>query len=275
MGTLSFAVIGLGRIGKIHLQNLLLRIPEAEVVAVADPSEEGKAFAKKWNIPHIFSSYEDLLVLDSLDAVAICSPTETHVPYTHAFARAGKHIFCEKPLDLSLPTILEVEQTLRETGTQFMLAFNRRFDKHFAKIREQVQQGNIGDPHILKITSRDPGPPPLDYLKGSGGLFLDMTIHDFDMARFIMGKEVEEVYAVGKVRVDPAIGQVGDVDTALVHLTFEDGTLATIDNSRKATYGYDQRLEVFGSKGMVQIGNQAVDAHQLWTDKWESGAPCC
>ena len=272
MSTLKFAVLGLGRIGRIHLQNLILRIPEVEVIATVDPSSEGKAFSEKWQVPHHFDSHEDLYSLGELDAVVICSPTDTHAAYTRAFARKGKHVFCEKPLDLSLEAIKEVEYTLKETGTHFMLAFNRRFDRHFASIRHQVESGIIGDPHILKITSRDPAPPPISYIEGSGGLFLDMTIHDFDMARFIVGKEVEEVYAVGKVRVDKAIGEAGDIDTAVITLVFEDRTLAIIDNSRKASYGYDQRLEIFGSKGMAQISNQAVDSHQTWTAEGSKGA---
>ncbi len=272
MSTLKFAVLGLGRIGRIHLQNLILRIPEVEVIATVDPSSEGKAFSEKWQVPHHFDSHEDLYSLGELDAVVICSPTDTHAAYTRAFARKGKHVFCEKPLDLSLEAIKEVEYTLKETGTHFMLAFNRRFDRHFASIRHQVESGIIGDPHILKITSRDPAPPPISYIEGSGGLFLDMTIHDFDMARFIVGKEVEEVYAVGKVRVDKAIGEAGDIDTAVITLVFEDQTLAIIDNSRKASYGYDQRLEIFGSKGMAQISNQPVDSHQTWTAKGSKGA---
>ena len=272
MATLKFAVLGLGRIGKIHLQNLILRIPEVQVLATVDPSAEGKAFSEKWKVPYHFDSHENLFSLEELDAVVICSPTDTHTPYTQAFARKGKHVFCEKPLDLSLEAIKEVGNTLKETGTHFMLAFNRRFDKHFARIRQKVESGIIGDPHILKITSRDPGPPPISYIEGSGGLFLDMTIHDFDMARFIVGKEVEEVYAVGKVRVDKSIGEAGDIDTAVISLVFEDGTLAIIDNSRKASYGYDQRLEIFGSKGMAQISNQAVDSHQTWTAEGSKGA---
>ena len=178
--------------------------------------------------------------------------------------RPGKHIFCEKPLDLSLDRVLEVLKVVKDTNVKLMLGFNRRFDKEFRKVRELVKNEAVGQPHLVKITSRDPGAPPVSYIEKSGGLFLDMTIHDFDMARFVVDKEVEEVYAKGAVLVDPAIGAVGDIDTAVVTLTYTDGTMAIIDNSREASYGYDQRVEVFGSKGMVQSNNNFHDSHKLY-----------
>lgn len=272
MKKVKVAVIGLGRIGKIHATNLRFHVPGAELVAVADPDSAGMSFAEDLGIKDCYTDYRQILERDDIDAVAICSPTETHSPYTIAFAEKGKHVFCEKPLDLSLQTIQQVDQVIQETGIKFMLAFNRRFDKDFARVRQSVVAGEIGDPHILKITSRDPGPPPISYIKISGGLFMDMVIHDFDMARFIVGDEVEEVFSQGLVRVDPAIGAAGDIDTALTSLKFKNGVLATIDTSRKATYGYDQRIEVFGSKGMAKIENHPIHSHQLFNKEGQQSA---
>ena len=182
-----------------------------------------------------------------VEAVIICSPTDTHAQYIVEAAQAGKHIFCEKPVDLSLPVIQRALDAVAKAGVKLMVGFNRRFDPNFAKIRQLVVDGKIGDPHILKITSRDPAPPPAEYSAVSGGMFMDMTIHDFDMARFIVGSEVTEVYAKSAVLVDEAIGKAGDVDTAIITLTFVNGAIGVIDNSRKAVYGYDQRVEIFGS----------------------------
>ena len=215
--------------------------------------------------------FDSLLSITELDAVVICSPTDTHADYVVKAALAGKHIFCEKPLDLSLEKVKEVLTIVEESKVKLMLGFNRRFDPEFRKIRELVINGTIGDPQILKITSRDPGPPPISYIKVSGGIFLDMTIHDFDMARYISGKEVREVFAAGAVKVDKAIGEAGDIDTAVITLVFEDNTMAVIDNSRKAAYGYDQRLEVFGSKGMALADNNFPNSHKLYSEKGVSG----
>jgi myo-inositol 2-dehydrogenase/D-chiro-inositol 1-dehydrogenase len=174
-------------------------------------------------------------------------------------AQAGKHIFCEKPIDLDLSKIDAALDAVEKAGVKFQIGFNRRFDPNFRKIRAMVAAGKIGTPHILRITSRDPAPPPVSYVKASGGLFLDITIHDFDMARYLSGSEVEEVYTAAGVMVDPAIGEAGDVDTAVITLRFTSGAIGTIDNSRKAVYGYDQRVEVFGSGGMVQAQNNTPD----------------
>jgi myo-inositol 2-dehydrogenase/D-chiro-inositol 1-dehydrogenase len=174
-------------------------------------------------------------------------------------AAAGKHIFCEKPIDFSLARIDRCLAAVERAGVKLQIGFNRRFDANFARVRQAVAEGQIGDPHILRITSRDPAPPPISYVEVSGGMFLDMTIHDFDMARFLVGSEVEEVYAAGAVSVDPAIGAAGDIDTAVLTLKFANGCLGTIDNSRQAVYGYDQRVEVFGSKGMASAGNNTAD----------------
>ena len=263
---LKFAVAGLGRIGRIHLENLL-QINSIEVVAVMDPMEASRQYAQEKHIPHIVSTYEDLLKVTAFDAIVICSPTDTHADYVELAAKAGKQIFCEKPLDLSLKRVNEVLEVVDKTNVKLMLGFNRRFDKEFKKVQTLVSEGYIGEPHIVKITSRDPGAPPVSYIEKSGGLFLDMTIHDFDMARFAVNKEVAQVYAKGAVLVDPAIGEAGDIDTAIITLTYTDGTMAIIDNSREAAYGYDQRIEVFGSKGMVQSNNNFSDSHTLYNAK--------
>jgi len=262
MRKIKVAVAGLGRIGKIHLTNLCQNFPEVDVVAAMDIFDESKAIVDEFRIPKFINNFDDLLSVQGLEAIIICSPTDTHADYVIRAAKAGKQIFCEKPLDLSLERVHEVLDVVNENGVKLMLGFNRRFDPNFLKIKNMVDSGQIGDPQILKITSRDPGPPPISYIKVSGGIFMDMAIHDFDMARYIMNKEVVEVYSRGAVLVDPAIGEAGDIDTALTTLTFEDGTMANIDNSRKAAYGYDQRLEVFGSAGMVKADNNFPDNHQ-------------
>ena len=266
MKKIKFAVAGLGRIGKIHLDNLL-QMSKVKVVAVMDPMEESKQYARDKGISNVTSTYKDMLASTDIDVVVICSPTDTHADYVEIAAKAGKHVFCEKPLDLSLKRVLEVLDVVEDANIKLMIGFNRRFDKEFKKVKALVNEGAIGEHQLVKITSRDPGPPPLSYIEKSGGLFLDMTIHDFDIARFIVGKEVDEVYAKGAVLVDPAIGNTGDIDTAVIILTYTDGTIAIIDNSREAAYGYDQRVEVFGSKGMVKAENNLHDTHQLFTSE--------
>ena len=264
MRKIKFGIVGMGRIGKIHLDNLL-QINNAQVIAVMDPNLDAHQFAKKKGIVNIYDSYENFLSNDEIEAIVICSPTDSHAEFVSLAAKKGKHIFCEKPLDLSLDRVVEVLEIIKQTNVKLMLGFNRRFDKDFLKLKALVDQGAIGDHHLIKITSRDPKAPTLDYIKKSGGLFLDMTIHDFDMARFVVSKEVEEVYAKGAVFVNPEIGSVGDIDTAVIVLTYKDGTIAVIDNSRESSYGYDQRIEVFGSKGMLKAENNLIDSHKLYT----------
>ncbi|WP_422082452.1 inositol 2-dehydrogenase [Ulvibacterium sp.] len=266
MTKLKLAIAGLGRIGKIHLDNLL-QTSDVEVVAATDPDKESLQYARDKGVPYTTDTFEEMLGGTQIDAVLICSPTDTHADYVELSAKLGKHIFCEKPLDLSLARVSEVLKTVEESEVKLMLGFNRRFDKEFRKVRELVKNEAVGIPHLVKITSRDPGAPPVSYIEKSGGLFLDMTIHDFDMARFVVDKEVEEVYAKGAVLIDPAIGDAGDIDTAVVTLTYSDGTMAIIDNSREASYGYDQRVEVFGSKGMVQSNNNFHDSHKLYNNQ--------
>lgn len=255
---LKTGIIGLGRIGQIHLTNLLYHTPDAEVIIASDVSEAAHANVKKTGIATTTSA-EEVINHPEVEAVIICAPTPQHVPYTIAAAQAKKHIFCEKPLDVTIPAILSAQKAVKENGVKLMLGFNRRFDPNFARVRSLVNSGNIGDPHIVKVTSRDPAPPPLEYVKISGGLFLDMTIHDFDMARYITGSEVTEVYVKGDALIDPRIKQYDDIDTAVIVLTFANGAIGVIDNSRKAVYGYDQRLEVFGSKGMAKAENNTPD----------------
>ena len=258
-----FGVLGAGRIGKIHIENLVNRIPGAQVVALADVfPEELAAVAARFNIAGSYPDYHQVLDLP-VDAVVICTPTNTHYQVILDAVAAGKHIFCEKPVDLDIARIGEINQAVARAGIQMMVGFNRRYDPSFRKVYETVRAGQIGEPHILRITSRDPAPPPEHYIRASGGIFLDMTIHDFDMARYLVGSEVTEVYARATVLVDPMIGRAGDWDTALVTLTFQNGAVGAIDNSRKAAYGYDQRVEVFGSGGMVTVTNNTPDSHIL------------
>jgi myo-inositol 2-dehydrogenase/D-chiro-inositol 1-dehydrogenase len=271
MNKINVAVAGLGRIGKIHLKNLSRNFTEIDVVAAMDVFDESKAIAAEFNVPIFVKTFKELLEVPDLDAVVICSPTDTHADYVVMAAEAGKHIFCEKPLDLNLERVQEVLEVVKKSGVKLMLGFNRRFDPEFKKIRQLVLEDAVGDPQIVKITSRDPCPPPVSYVKVSGGMFLDMTIHDFDMARYIAGKQVKEVFAKATVKVDPEIGNAGDVDTAIITLTFEDDSMAVIDNCRKAVYGYDQRLEVFGSKGMAQAENNFPNNHKLYTETGISG----
>ena len=253
---IGVGVIGTGRIGKLHIQHLSQNIPDAELIAICSlDTETAQTLTEQFNIPQITSDYPTLLSNSQIDAVIVASSTDTHVEICQAVAEAGKHIFCEKPIALDLKQIDETLTIVEKAEVKFQVGFNRRFDTNFMRVREAVTSGEIGEPHILRITSRDPAPPPIEYVKLSGGIFLDMTIHDFDMARYLIDDEVVEVYAVGDVRVDPKIGEAGDIDTAVITLRFQNGVLATIDNSREAIYGYDQRVEVFGSKGMVVAGN--------------------
>jgi myo-inositol 2-dehydrogenase/D-chiro-inositol 1-dehydrogenase len=266
-------VIGCGRIGRMHSSLLARDIPGFELAAVADAvpaAAEGVAAAT--GAPVL--SIEELLASDEVETVAICSSTDTHVDLIVAAARAGKAIFCEKPVSLDLAQVDRALAAVEEAGVPFMIGFNRRFDPGHKSVRDAVASGGVGDLHVLRITSRDPAPPPPEYVAVSGGIFLDMVIHDFDMANYVVGSPVVEVFARGAVRVDPRIGDAGDVDTAVTVLTHEDGTLTSIDNSREAVYGFDQRVEAFGSGGMAvsdnpkrhagwSIGSEATTAQPL------------
>lgn len=265
-------LIGAGRIGRLHASNLTSRLPMAQLEAIADVDlEAAQTLAEKSDVGFVTEDYRELLERDDIDAVVICSSTDTHAEISQDAARAGLHIFCEKPIDLDLARIDETLEEVERAGVKFQVGFNRRFDPNFKRVREAVAEGRVGTPEILRITSRDPEPPPLDYVRASGGIFLDMTIHDFDMARFLIGGEVDTVYATGKVRVDPAIGEAGDVDTAVITLEFENDVVGTIDNSRRAVYGYDQRVEVFGSDGVVKVGNETPDRHVVLNEDGRHG----
>lgn len=265
MEKLKVGVIGTGRIGKVHIATLVQNVPQAVVVALADTNlNSANEVAKEFGITNVFNSFREVINLPEVEAVVICSPTDTHARYIIEAAMAGKHIFCEKPVDLSLEVIQGALDAVAKAGVKLMVGFNRRFDPNFSKIKELVVAGKIGDPHILKITSRDPAPPPAQYSAVSGGMFMDMTIHDFDMARYIVGSEVTEVYTNAAVLVDPEIGKAGDVDTAIITLKFANGAIGVIDNSRKAVYGYDQRVEIFGSKGMACADNNYPENHRLY-----------
>lgn len=255
---LNFGIIGAGRIGNVHAESLVYRIPGATVSTISDVFEESATqTAARFDIPNSTTNYRDILDDPQIDAVAICSSTDTHTQFMIEAAEAGKHIFCEKPIALNLADIDKALETVEKSGVKLQLGFNRRFDSNFMHLQKTVASGAIGQPQIVRITSRDPAPPPIEYVKVSGGIFLDMTIHDFDMARFLVGSEVEEVYATGGVMVDPAIGEAGDLDTCVITLKFENGAIGIIENSRQAVYGYDQRAEVFGSAGSVEAGNNS------------------
>ena len=261
---LRIGLIGAGRIGKVHAEAVRNLVPEAEIVRVVDVhAESAHALGTSYGIPYS-TDHNDILNDETIQAVLICSSTDTHSDFIIDSAKAGKHIFCEKPIDHDLARIDAALSAVDEAGVTLLIGFQRRFDANFQKVKALIDEGAIGELNVLKITSRDPGPPPVEYIKVSGGIFLDMTIHDFDMARFLFG-EVEEVYAFGAVLVDPAIGEAGDIDTAVITLKFANGAIGTIDNCRRAAYGYDQRVEAFGSKGMVDVGNNFPNTHRLHT----------
>ncbi len=252
--TLRFGLLGAGRIGKVHAKAVTGNA-KAKLVAVADAmAPAAKAIADQYGCE--VRSVEAILAAKDIDAVVICTPTDTHADLIEAFVKAGKAVFCEKPIDLSLARVKACLSVVRAAKGTLMVGFNRRFDPHFMAVRAEIAKGTVGVVEMVAITSRDPGPPPIDYIKRSGGIFRDMTIHDFDMARWLLGEEVSEVSAMAAVLVDPAIGAAGDSDSVQVMLKTASGKMAVISNSRRATYGYDQRIEVHGSKGVVSAENQ-------------------
>ncbi len=263
MDQVRIGLIGAGRIGRVHGGNLAHLIPEARLIAVADVMEgAAKKLAADFGIPHVYTDPSAIFESKEIDAVVVCSSTATHAQMLHDAAVAKKHIFCEKPIALDLERIDRALAAVQQAGVKLQIGFNRRFDPSFRRVHDVVASGKIGKAHILRITSRDPAPPPLAYVKVSGGIFLDMTIHDFDMARYQVG-EVDEVYAAGNVLVDPEIGNAGDIDTAVVTLKFANGALGVIDNSRQAVFGYDQRVEVLCSNGMAAADNKFPDTFTL------------
>lgn len=254
---MKIGIIGCGRIGRVHCKNVSLFVPELEIKTVADPfaNEQTEAFVAQFGIKNVTKDANDILNDPEIEAVMICSSTDTHAHFIIEAAKAGKHIFCEKPIDYDIKRVYEAIDAVKKAGVKCQIGFVRRFDHNHRAVYDMVRAGKIGKPHIIKVSSRDPEPPPIAYVKVSGGIFADMAIHDFDMVRFLAGDEVEEIYAAGAVLVDPAIGEAGDVDTAVITVKFKGGTIAVIDNSRRAVYGYDQRVEVFGDKGVAMNGN--------------------
>ena len=252
--TLRFGLLGAGRIGKVHAKAVTGNA-KAKLVAVADAmAPAAKAIADQYGCE--VRTIEAILAAKDIDAVVICTPTDTHADLIEQFVKAGKAVFCEKPIDLSLARVKACLSVVRANKGTLMVGFNRRFDPHFMAVRAEIAKGTIGEVEMVTITSRDPGAPPVDYIKRSGGIFRDMTIHDFDMARWLLGEEITEVSAMAAVLIDPAIGVAGDSDSVQVMLKTATGKMAVISNSRRATYGYDQRIEVHGSKGVVSAENQ-------------------
>jgi myo-inositol 2-dehydrogenase / D-chiro-inositol 1-dehydrogenase len=267
MRPVRIGVIGAGRIGRMHAELIAGRVQDAALAGVHDVRPDAAAeLAAQLGVPSA-ASVDELLADPDVDAVAICSSTETHADFIVAAARAGKAIFCEKPVSHDLAEVDRALAVVEEAGTPFQIGFNRRFDPGHQSVRDAVADGSVGEPHLVRISSRDPELPPLGYVRVSGGIFLDMTIHDFDMARYVTGSEVVEVYARGAIRIDPSYEDAGDVDTALVVLTHEDGCITSIDNSRRAVYGYDQRVEVFGSRGMAASENPFSHAGVVRTEE--------
>lgn len=253
---INVGVIGAGRIGQIHTKTIQEKIEDVNVKIVADIYiNSAKKLAEQYGIENYTDNYMDILKDQEIDAVIICSSTDTHAKISIEAAQHKKHIFCEKPIDFNIEMIKKTLEEVKKAEVKYQVGFNRRFDHNFSKVREVIESGKIGTPQIIKITSRDPKAPPIEYVKVSGGMFLDMTIHDFDMAAFLSGSKITEVYTQGACMVNPEIGEAGDVDTAIISLKFENGCIGVIDNSREAAYGYDQRVEVFGSKGYVKAEN--------------------
>jgi myo-inositol 2-dehydrogenase/D-chiro-inositol 1-dehydrogenase len=262
---LRFGLIGTGCIGRLHAEHLGTRVRGATLAFVADINlAAAREVAARFHVNSATDDYRRLLEDASLDAVVICSNSHTHTQFIAEAAAQRKHVFCEKPIGLNLEDITRALEAVDKAGVKFQIGFNRRFDPSFAKVREMIASGKIGRPHILRITSRDPEAPPLEYVKTCGGIFLDMTIHDFDMVRFLSGSEVEEIYAIGGALILPEIASLGEVDTCLLTLRLKNGVFATIDNSLQSVYGYDQRVEVFGSGGMVMVSNRTPENHSCF-----------
>ncbi|MCJ7801785.1 MAG: inositol 2-dehydrogenase [Candidatus Marinimicrobia bacterium] len=264
MKSINVGIIGVGRIGKLHCDNLI-QISGVNIAAITDPFMDSDwAHARDLKVvPDAEAIFSD----PAIDAVFILSPSTLHAEQIIQAARGGKNIFCEKPVALDPIRIQEALEAVELAGVKLQIGFNRRFDPNFRHLKDVYEAGQIGDLYMVKIIARDPSPPPAEYVKNSGGIFLDMTIHDFDMVRHLSDSEVVEVYSVGAVLIDPAIGEAGDVDTAVTTLTLENGALAIIDNSRKAVYGYDQRIELFGSKGSITAENNTATRTRMMTAK--------
>lgn len=257
----SVGIIGLGRIGRTHLKNLCTQINGVMVIGAMNPSADGRDFAAGFNLPIVTDNADELIHHPAIDAILVCTPTYLHADYVVRAAKAGKAVFCEKPIDLSLERVRKTLALVEQAGTPLMLAFNQRFDPHFQEIRKGIEEDKIGRLRSIHITSRDPSPPPISYIQQSGGMFMDMSIHDLDMARYLLNDEIVEVYAKGFNIINPEIGAVGDIDTGYILLTSKNQVTVFIENSRQSSYGYDQRLEVFGSKGMMMAENPLKTNH--------------
>ena len=252
---INFGIVGLGRIGKVHLSNVQNHCLNAKVIAACPVKSKDQEFLKDNGVELYYNDYKQMIQEAQIDAVIIASPTAFHYDHIVMAAGAGKHIFCEKPIDLNYEKVKIVSETVATAGIHFMLGFNRRFDPHIIQLKKAINNGEAGVPRIVKMTSRDPQPPPIDFIKNSGGLFFDMSIHDFDMARYLVDDEVVQVTANGKVFGDLDMEKYDDIDTAVITLIFKKGCMVQIDNSRYCSYGYDQRIEVFGEKGIVATQN--------------------
>lgn len=267
---MKVGIIGAGRIGKVHAKNISMFVPEMEIKTIADPfmNEQTEAFAKSCGIPNTTKDANDILNDPEIEAVLICSSTDTHSKYIIEAAHAGKHIFCEKPIDYDLEKVHAAINAAKEAGVKLQIGFCRRFDHNHRAVYDMVRGGKVGKVNIIKISSRDPEPPPVSYVKVSGGIFYDMMIHDFDMVRYVTGSEAVEISAVGSCLVNPKLQEesgIPDVDTAVVTMKMANGCIAVINNSRQAVYGYDQRVEAFGSKGMASDANDLVNTTTVMT----------
>ena len=267
---MKVGIIGAGRIGKVHAKNISMFVPEMEIKTIADPfmNEQTEAFAKSCGIPNTTKDANDILNDPEIDAVLICSSTDTHSKYIIEAAHAGKNIFCEKPIDYDLEKVHAAINAAKEAGVKLQIGFCRRFDHNHKAVADAVKDGTIGDPHIVIVSSRDPEPPPASYVAVSGGIFYDMMIHDFDMVRYVTGSEAVEISAVGSCLVNPNLQEesgIPDVDTAVVTMKMANGCIAVINNSRQAVYGYDQRVEAFGSKGMASDANDLLNTTTVLT----------
>ena len=263
----NIGLIGAGRIGKLHGNNLAHSVPGAKIISMADVflNEEMKAWAAAIGIKEVSDDPMKVINNEEVEAVFICSSTDSHAELMIAAAKAGKHIFCEKPIHTDVAIIKNALEEVKKTNVKMQIGFVRRFDHNHKKVRDVVASGRLGRPHIVKVTSRDPEPQSIEYVSTSGGIFLDMTIHDFDMVRYLSGSEVTEVCAYGSIMIDTRIAEFGDIDTAIVMLKFENGAIGVIENSRAAHYGYDQRTEVHCDKGCVQVANDLIDTSMIST----------
>ena len=264
---LRVGLLGAGRIGKLHGENLAHAVPNVELYAIADPflNDDIRQWAQELGIPKCYEDPQKIFEDPTIDAVFICSSTKTHADFIQRAAAVGKHIFCEKPIDTDLKKIKKAIEQVEKSNVKMQVGFVRRFDHNHKMVHDTVASGVLGKPHMIKVTSRDPDHQSMDYIKVSGGIFLDMTIHDFDMVRYLAGSEVVEVMAYGAALSGAGYEQYGDIDTAVVTMKFENGALGVIDNSRAAHYGYDQRTEVHCDKGCVQVANDLNDMSMIST----------